>query len=131
MQVNKMSKSKKRICIGVAVSLFIIGLIAGIYVMSRNKIQVEVGESNGEIALACFKQVAGDSYVEEIASLKEAKETKGMPTAIIARSIKGKGVSFMENQASWHGVAPNDEQYELAMQDLEKISEELSKEGQA
>ena len=75
MQVNKMSKSKKRICIGVAVSLFILGLIAGIYVMSRNKIQVEVGESNGEIALACFKQVAGDSYVEEIASLKEAKET--------------------------------------------------------
>ena len=65
------------------------------------------------------------------AAFKEARETKGMPTAIIARSIKGKGVSFMENQASWHGVAPNDEQYELAMQDLEKISEELNKEGQA
>lgn len=65
------------------------------------------------------------------AAFKEARETKGMPTAIIAHSIKGKGVSFMENQASWHGVAPNDEQYELAMQDLEKISEELSKEGQA
>ena len=65
------------------------------------------------------------------AAFKEARETKGMPTAIITHSIKGKGVSFMENQASWHGVAPNDEQYELAMQDLEKISEELSKEGQA
>ena len=43
-----------------------------------------------------------------------------MPTAIIAKTIKGKGVSFMENQASWHGAAPNDEQYAVAMEDLEK-----------
>lgn len=50
-----------------------------------------------------------------------ASETKGMPTVIIAKSVKGKGVSFMENQASWHGKAPNDEEYEIAMKDLENI----------
>lgn len=59
------------------------------------------------------------------AAFKEAKETKGMPTAIIAKSVKGKGVSFMENQASWHGAAPNDEQYKQAMEDLEKVGEAL------
>lgn len=55
----------------------------------------------------------------------EAKATKGQPTAIIAKSVKGKGVSFMENQASWHGAAPNDEQYAQAMVDLEKVGESL------
>ncbi len=59
------------------------------------------------------------------AAFNEARETKGMPTAIIAKTIKGKGVSFMENQASWHGAAPNDEQYEVAMADLEKVGEAL------
>ena len=48
-----------------------------------------------------------------------------MPTAIIAKTVKGKGVSFMENQASWHGTAPNDEQYKVAMEDLEKVGEAL------
>lgn len=59
------------------------------------------------------------------AAFNEARETKGMPTVIIAKTIKGKGVSFMENQASWHGSAPNDEQYETAMADLEKVGEAL------
>ncbi|SDB20165.1 MULTISPECIES: transketolase [unclassified Butyrivibrio] len=59
------------------------------------------------------------------AAFKEARETKGQPTAIIAHSIKGKGVSFMENQVSWHGVAPNDEEYAKAMEDLNKIGEAL------
>ncbi|MBU9735632.1 transketolase [Diplocloster agilis] len=59
------------------------------------------------------------------AAFNEAKETKGCPTAIIAHSVKGKGVSFMENQASWHGSAPNDEQYAVAMADLEKVGEAL------
>jgi transketolase len=58
-------------------------------------------------------------------ALDEAKATKGMPTAIIAKSVKGKGVSFMENNASWHGTAPNDEQYKTAMEDLEKVGEAL------
>lgn len=59
------------------------------------------------------------------AAFKEARETKGMPTAIIAHSLKGKGVSFMEGQAAWHGTAPNDEQYAVAMADLERIGEAL------
>ncbi len=54
------------------------------------------------------------------AAFDEARTVKGKPTAIIAKSIKGKGVSFMENQAKWHGSAPNDEQYEQAMKDLEE-----------
>ena len=65
------------------------------------------------------------------AAFKEARETKGMPTAIIAHSFKGKGVSFMEGSVDWHGKAPGDEQYAVAMADLEKIGEELAKEGEA
>ncbi len=58
--------------------------------------------------------------LEQIAkAFKEAKETKGKPTLIFARTIKGKGVSFMENQAGWHGVAPNQEQCEAALKELE------------
>lgn len=59
------------------------------------------------------------------AAFKEARQTKGMPTAIIAKTVKGKGVSFMENQVSWHGAAPNDEQYAVAMEDLEKEASAL------
>lgn len=59
------------------------------------------------------------------AALKEAKETKGMPTAIIAKSLKGKGVSFMENNAGWHGKAPNDEELAIALEDLRKEAESL------
>jgi transketolase len=57
------------------------------------------------------------------AAFKEARATKGMPTAIIAKTLKGKGVSFMENQVGWHGAAPNDEQYAAAMEDLRKAGE--------
>ncbi len=59
------------------------------------------------------------------AAFAEARTVKGMPTAIVMKTVKGKGVSFMENQASWHGVAPNDEQYAVAMADLEKVGEAL------
>lgn len=63
------------------------------------------------------------NFDEIAAAFEEAKNTKGQPTAVIAKSIKGKGVSFMENQAGWHGSAPNDEQYAQAMKDLEKVGE--------
>ena len=69
--------------------------------------------------------IDGNDFDQIDAAFKEAKATKGMPTAIIAKTVKGKGVSFMENQASWHGTAPNDEQYAVAMADLERIGEEL------
>ena len=59
------------------------------------------------------------------AAFEEARATRGCPTAIIAKSIKGKDVSFMENQAKWHGSAPNDEQYKVAMEDLEKVGAAL------
>ena len=69
--------------------------------------------------------IDGNDFDQIRAAFKEARETKGMPTAIIAKTVKGKGVSFMENQASWHGTAPNDEQYAVAMADLEKAGEAL------
>ncbi len=56
-------------------------------------------------------------------ALKQAKETKGKPTMVVAKSIKGKGVSFMENQVGWHGSAPNQEQYEQAMKELDAALE--------
>lgn len=65
------------------------------------------------------------------AAFQEARETKGMPTCIIMHSLKGKGVSFMENSVDWHGKAPNDEEYAVAMADLDRIAEQLEKEGQA
>ncbi len=65
------------------------------------------------------------------AAFKEARETKGMPTCIILHSLKGKGVSFMEGDADWHGKAPNDDEYAVAMADLEKIGAELEKAGEA
>ena len=58
-------------------------------------------------------------------AFSEARTVIGKPVAIIAKTVKGKGVSFMENQASWHGVAPNDEQYAIAMDELEKAGEAL------
>lgn len=64
------------------------------------------------------------------AAFKEARETKGMPTAIIAHSLKGKGVSFMEGVADWHGKAPNDDEFAVAMADLDKIDAELEKAGE-
>ena len=67
----------------------------------------------------------GNDMAQLRAAFDEAKATKGKPTAIIAKTIKGKGVSFMENQASWHGTAPNDEQYAQAMEELEKAGESL------
>ena len=64
--------------------------------------------------------IDGHDFDQIAAALAEARATKGQPTAIIAKTVKGKGVSFMENQVGWHGVAPNAEQYAAAMEELEK-----------
>ena len=69
--------------------------------------------------------INGNDFDEIRAAFKEARETKGMPTAIIAKTLKGKGVSFMENAVDWHGKAPNDEEYKIAMEELEKAGEAL------
>ena len=62
--------------------------------------------------------IDGHDFDQIAAALNEAKTVKGKPTAIIARTVKGKGVSFMENQVGWHGSAPNDEQYEKAVAEI-------------
>jgi len=69
--------------------------------------------------------IDGNDFDQIDAAFKEARATKGQPTAIVAKTVKGKGVSFMENNAGWHGKAPNDDEYAIAMADLEKIDEQL------
>ncbi len=106
-----------------------------VVIVDNNNLQID-----GSVEEVCSPYPIGDKFrafnfnVVEIdghdfdaieAAFQNAKETKGMPTAIVAKTIKGKDVSFMENQASWHGAAPNDEQYATAMADLEKVGEAL------
>ena len=69
--------------------------------------------------------INGNDMEEIRNAFAEAKKVKGMPVAIIAKTTKGKGVSFMENQVGWHGKAPNDEQYEQALEELKKAGEAL------
>jgi transketolase len=70
--------------------------------------------------------VADGNDMEQLrAAFAKARQTKGAPSAIIMKTVKGKGVSYMENQAGWHGKAPNDEQYAQAMEELEKAGEAL------
>ena len=65
----------------------------------------------------------GNDFDQLKAAFKEARETKGMPSAIVMKTVKGKGVSYMENQVGWHGKAPNDEEYEIAMKELKEAKE--------
>lgn len=67
----------------------------------------------------------GNDFEQLAAAFAEARTTKGMPTVIICKTLKGKDVSFMENSVKWHGTAPNEEQYKIAMADLERIGEAL------
>ena len=69
--------------------------------------------------------VDGHDFSQLADALAKAKETKGKPTMILMHTVKGKGVSFMENQAGWHGKAPNAEQYAQAMSELEARVKEL------
>ncbi len=70
-------------------------------------------------------EIDGNSLDEVADAFAKAKECKGKPTAIIAKTVKGKGVSYMENQVSWHGAAPKEEQYKIAMDELNKAEAEL------
>ena len=69
--------------------------------------------------------IDGHNFEQIRAAFEEAKTVKGMPTVIIAKTVKGKGVSFMENNYKWHGTAPNDEQYTIAMEEFGKAGEML------
>ena len=107
-----------------------------VVMVDNNGLQID-----GKVEDVCSPYPIGDKFkafnfhvIEDVdahdfdaikAAFDEAKATKGMPTAIVFKSVKGKGVSFMENQAGWHGKAPNDEEYAIAMADLEKVGEAL------
>lgn len=64
--------------------------------------------------------IDGHNFIEIQKAFEKAKTIKGKPTAIIAKTIKGKGVSYMENNPSWHGKAPNEEQYNQAIKELKE-----------
>ena len=107
-----------------------------VVIVDNNGLQID-----GKIEDVCSPYPIGDKFkafnfhvIENVdahdfdaikAAFDEAKSTKGMPTAIILKSTKGKGISYMENNAGWHGKAPNDEEYATAMADLEKVGEAL------
>lgn len=69
--------------------------------------------------------VDGNDFDDLSSAFDEARQTKGMPTAIVAKTIKGKGVSYMEDNAGWHGKAPNDDEFAIAMEELTKEGERL------
>ena len=105
-------------------------------VVDHNGLQIDgtIEEVNSAMPIAdkfrAFKfhvvEVAdGNDMAQLRAAFAEARATKGQPTCIVCETVKGKGVSFMENQVGWHGKAPNDEQYEQAMAELEAAGKEL------
>ncbi len=75
-----------------------------------------------------MQKIDGHDFDAIEAAFNHAKTVKGKPSAIIARTVKGRGVSYMENQVGWHGKAPNDEQYRVAMRELKKTLSELEAE---
>lgn len=70
-------------------------------------------------------KVDGHNFAELESAFAKARATKGCPTAILAKTVKGKGVSFMENKAGWHGKAPNDDEYAQASQELDELLSKL------
>ena len=70
-------------------------------------------------------EIDGNDFEQIESALENAKNTKGVPTAIVAKTVKGKGVSYMENQVNWHGAAPNEELYNTAVAELTAKLNEL------
>ena len=77
----------------------------------------------GATKTGVFMKAFPDRHID--CGIAEARATKGMPTAIVAKTLKGKGVSYMEDNAGWHGKAPNDEEFAIAMEELTKEGEKL------
>ena len=103
-----------------------------VVIVDNNNLQIDgaITEVNSPYPIAeKFKafnfhvvEVADGNDMDQIAAaFKEARETKGAPTAIVMKTVKGKGVSYMENSVGWHGKAPNDEEYEQAMKELKEV----------
>ncbi len=94
-------------------------------IVDNNNLQIDGENKKFEAFNFHVINIDGNDFDQIDAAFKEAKSVKGRPTVIIAKTVKGKGVSFMENQAGWHGKAPNDEEFKIAMADLEKAGEAL------
>ena len=103
-----------------------------VVIVDNNNLQIDgaITEVNSPYPIAeKFKafnfhvvEVADGNDMDQIAAaFKEARETKGAPTAIVMKTVKGKGISYMENAVGWHGKAPNDEEYEQAMKELKEV----------
>ena len=82
-----------------------------------------IGEKFSAFNFHVIEVEDGNDFDQIKAAFDEAKATKGMPTAIVLKTVKGKGISYMENQVSWHGKAPNDDEYETAMKELKEAYE--------
>jgi len=92
----------------------------GLQIDGKNEDVMNIGDLEAKLTAFGFNvhAIDGHSFEAIEASLQNARETKGMPTAIIAKTIKGRGISFMENSVAWHGTAPNAEQLEAAINEL-------------
>ena len=98
----------------------------GLQIDGSNDEVMSLGDFPAKIKAFGFDLYEIDGHdLEAVESALSAPHTAGIPKCILAHTVKGKGVSFMENQAGWHGKAPNEEEYKIAMQDLEKAGEAL------
>ncbi len=102
-------------------NIFVIVDNNGLQIDGKNKDVMDVGSIEGKFEAFGFHVISGDghNHQEIKTALKEGREKKGKPTVFVAKTIKGKGVSFMENQAGWHGKAPSEEEREIALKELE------------
>ena len=111
---------KKVLPLLIVIGLFLIGYFSTSIIINKNRKEYKKNNSSIEpIIITTYSKVNGNKIADLIQAFDKAKTTKGKPTAIVAITTKGKGVSFMENQASWHGKAPNEEQYKQAMEELQ------------
>ena len=97
-------------------------------IVDNNNLQIDgtIEEVNSPYPITDkFAVEDGNDFDQLRAAFAEARETKGMPTAIVMKTVKGKGVSYMENAVGWHGKAPNDEEYAIAVEELKKAEEAL------
>ena len=111
------------ILIVLLITLFVLG--KNVFKKTGGNVEEVKGLNNIEGKFKSFGfntiTVDGHNFSQLIDAFETAKMTKGMPTIIIAKTIKGKGVSFMENKVEWHGKAPNEEEYKQAMAELTNI----------
>ena len=103
----------------------------GLQIDGRNDEVMSLGDLPAKLRAFGFDLHEIDGHdLDAIAAALDAPTASGKPKCILAHTVKGKGVSFMEDQVGWHGKAPNDEEYAVAMADLDKIEKELEKAGE-